>query len=294
MVLSKGKLGVIGTGVMGQTLVRGLMKAKVVPAAKIWGSAKTPESVTKAKKELGIEATANYGPLLASTEVLLLCVKPASMTSVLKQLKANGLKPETLVISIVAGTTIEDIEQGLGSKNPVIRAMPNTPCVVGQGMTVITGGTHAKAGHLKAAQAIFESVGVVMQLDEQHFDAVTALGGSGPAYMYLIMESLADGGVRVGLPRQAALQIVAQTVLGAATMVRQSGRHPASLRDDVTTPAGCTIGALLTMEDGKIRSVLARAVEEATRIASRLGKQNTGASSFDLQYDRRTTAQDDD
>ena len=287
MVLSKGKLGIIGTGVMGQTLARGILKAKLLPATKIWGSAKTAESVAKAKKDLGIATAVNYNPLLAGTEMVLVCVKPAGIRSVLKQLKENGLPPDAVVVSIVAGTTIEDIEETLGTKNPVIRAMPNTPCVVGQGMTVITAGTHAKSQHLKTAQQIFESVGVVMQLEEQHFDAVTALGGSGPAYMYLIMESLADGGVRVGLPRQAALQIVAQTVLGAATMVRQSGRHPASLRDDVTTPAGCTIGALLTMEDGKIRSVLARAVEEATRIASRLGKKSGEVSELDKQYDRR-------
>jgi len=289
MVLAKGKLGVIGTGVMGQTLIRGLTQAKIVPASKIWGTAKTAESVARAKKELGIEAVSDYEPLLATTEILLLCVKPAGMTSVLKQLKEYHLPVETLVISIVAGTTLSEIEAGLGGKNPVIRAMPNTPCVVGEGMTVITAGTHAKSAHMKIAQEIFQSVGHCMQLDEQHFDAVTALGGSGPAYMYLIMEALADGGVRVGLPRQAALQIVAQTVLGAATMVRKSGRHPASLRDDVTTPAGCTIGALLTMEDGKIRSVLARAVEEATRIASRLGKQSGNVSAVDKQFERRTS-----
>jgi pyrroline-5-carboxylate reductase len=139
-------------------------------------------------------------------------------------------------------------------------------------MTAICAGTNTLETHTALAHQIFEAVGECIELDEAHFDAVTSLSGSGPAYMYLMMEALADGGVRVGLPRQAALKIVSQTVLGAATMVQQSGRHPASLRDDVTTPAGCTIGALLIMEDGKIRSVLARAVEEATRIAGELGQ----------------------
>jgi pyrroline-5-carboxylate reductase len=178
-----------------------------------------------------------------------------------------------LIISIVAGTSIEFMEKRLGIENPVIRAMTNTPCVVGQGMTAICAGTHTKPAHLKIAQKIFQSVGLCLELDEYHFNAVTGLCGSGPAYLYLIMEALADGGVRVGLPRDVALQMVSQTVLGAASMVQQTGRHPAALRDDVTTPAGCTIGALLVMEDGKIRSVLARAVEEATSIAGQLGSK---------------------
>jgi pyrroline-5-carboxylate reductase len=152
--------------------------------------------------------------------------------------------------------------------------MPNTPCIVGQGMTVICPGTHVQASDIESTYGIFQAVGQCMELEESHFDAVTGLSGSGPGYLYLIMEALADGGVRVGLPREVALKIVTQTVLGAATMVQQTGRHPAALRDDVTTPAGCTIGGLLIMEDGKIRSVLARAVEEATQIAAQLGKKS--------------------
>jgi pyrroline-5-carboxylate reductase len=149
--------------------------------------------------------------------------------------------------------------------------MPNTPCIVGEGMTVICRGTYATPVHLARARQVFECVGQCLQTDEMHFNAITALSGSGPAYQYLIMEAMADAGVRVGLPRDIALSLVAQTALGAARMVQTSGRHPAALRDDVTTPAGCTIGGLLMLEDGKIRSVLARAIEEATRIAGQLG-----------------------
>jgi pyrroline-5-carboxylate reductase len=138
-------------------------------------------------------------------------------------------------------------------------------------MTVVCAGKGATGQHLARAQQIFQAVGKCLALDEKHFDAVTALSASGPGYLYLIMEALADAGVRVGLPRQVALTLVAQTVLGAATMVLSTKRHPASLRDDVTTPAGCTIGGILVLEDGRIRSVLARAVEEATRIAAHLG-----------------------
>jgi pyrroline-5-carboxylate reductase len=138
-------------------------------------------------------------------------------------------------------------------------------------MTVVSAGRHADAGHLDTAQRIFSAVGRCLVVDEHYCNAITALSGSGPAYMYLVMEALADAGVRVGLPRGLALTLVAQTMLGSAKMVLDTERHPASLRDDVTTPAGCTIGALLMLEDGKIRSVLARAIEEATRIAARLG-----------------------
>ena len=149
--------------------------------------------------------------------------------------------------------------------------MPNTPAIVGEGMTVVCGGKNATAADLARARRIFEAVGKCLPVDESHFNAITALSGSGPAYQYLIMEALADAGVRVGLPRQLALTLFSQTVLGAAKMVQATGRHPAALRDDVTTPAGCTIGGLLMLEDGRIRSVLARAVEEAAKIAAHLG-----------------------
>jgi pyrroline-5-carboxylate reductase len=266
------KLGVIGAGVMGQALIRGLLAKKVLLVKQIWAAAKTESSCEKIRDDLKISAYTDYTEQLPDTDVLLLCVKPNGLKQVLEKLKTAKLSPDTLVISILAGKSIEQIEAGLDSKNPVIRAMTNTPCMVGQGMTAVCLGKYAKAKHLATAQTIFEAVGICMELDEVHFNAVTGLSGSGPAYMYLIMEALADGGVRVGLPREAALRIVSQTLLGAAMMVQQSGRHPAALRDDVTTPAGCTIGALLVMEDGKIRSVLARAVEEATLIAGELGK----------------------
>lgn len=267
------KLGVIGAGVMGQALIRGLLKKNIITLNNVWAAAKTEASCEKVRAELGIPAFTQYKDELVDTDVLLLCVKPSGVRQVLERLKSYGLKPDTLIISIVAGTTLETMEAGLDAPNPVIRAMTNTPVLVDQAMTTVCLGTYAKPAHLAVAQQIFESVGVCIELDESHFDAITSLAGSGPAYMYLMMEALADGGVRVGLPRDAALRIVAQTVLGAATMVKESGRHPAALRDDVTTPAGCTIGALLVMEDGKIRSTLARAVEEATRIAGDLGKK---------------------
>jgi pyrroline-5-carboxylate reductase len=214
----------------------------------------------------------DYYARVADADVLLFCVKPKQAPKVLAALREHaGLRPDTLLISIMAGTTIDQLESQLGTANPWVRAMPNTPCIVREGMTALCGGTHATPQHLARARQVFTCVGRCIEADETHFNAITALSASGPAYQYLIMEALADAGVRVGLPRHVALELVAQMVLGSARMVQVTGRHPAALRDDVTTPAGCTIGGLLMLEDGKLRSVLARAVEEATRIAAGLG-----------------------
>ena len=264
-------LGVIGAGVMGQTLIRGLLASGLIDRNRLWAGDKNGATCESAAKELEVPVELDFAHRVAGADLVLICVKPADAAAVLGKLKSAGLRRETLLISILAGTSTERLEALLGTGNPLVRAMPNTPAIVGEGMTVICGGTHATAGDLARARRIFEAVGKCLAVDEVHFNAITALSGSGPAYQYLIMEALADAGVRVGLPRQLALTLVAQTVLGAAKMVEATGRHPAALRDDVTTPAGCTIGGLLMLEDGRIRSVLARAVEEATKIAAHLG-----------------------
>lgn len=264
-------LGVIGAGVMGQTLIRGLLESGLVTREQVWAAAKSEESCKRVSAELGIAVQRDYRTMVGNAGVLLLCVKPSQMGTVIGKLKDSDLPADTLLISIAAGDTIAQLEGLMGTENPWIRAMPNTPCIVREGMTVVCGGTHATAEHTNLARRIFEAVGKCRMVDELYFNAITALSGSGPAYIYLIIESLADAGVRVGLPRELALSLVAQTVMGATKMVQASGRHPASLRDDVTTPAGCTIAGLLMLEDGKIRSVLARAIEEATRTAAQLG-----------------------
>lgn len=264
-------VGVIGAGVMGQTLIQGLLESRTITRDQAWASSKTETTCETAAAKLGIPVETDYRERVASAGMILICVKPAQAAKVIGTLKESTLCPDTLIISIMAGATIAQLESLLGAANPLIRAMPNTPCIVREGMTVICPGTHATAEHMAAAQKVFEAVGQCLATEETYFDAITALSGSGPAYQYLIMESFADAGVRVGLPRHLALKLVAQTAVGAARMVQASGRHPAALRDDVTTPAGCTIGGLLMLEDGKIRSVLARAIEEATKIAAGLG-----------------------
>lgn len=264
-------LGVIGAGVMGQTLMKGLLASGLIARERLWAGDKNAGACESASRALDVPVEVDFHARVPGADLVLLCVKPADAGPALAALKNSGLRREALLISILAGAPTERLESLLGTENAVVRAMPNTPCIVGEGMTVICRGKYATAGDLARARHIFEAVGKCLPVDETHFDAITALSGSGPAYQYLIMEALADAGVRVGLPRQLALTLVAQTVLGAAKMVQATGRHPAALRDDVTTPAGCTIGGLLMLEDGRIRSVLARAVEEAAKIAAHLG-----------------------
>ena len=264
-------LGVIGAGVMGRTLLHGLFDSGAIAREQAWAAASSQSSCDAASEELRIPVETDFRSRIAGSGMILICVKPKQAVKVTSILRESGLRPDTLLISILAGATIAQLESALGTHNPWIRAMPNTPCVVREGITVICAGTFASAEHMARAQSVFEAVGQCLPADEVHFNAITALSGSGPAYQYLIMEAFADAGVRVGLPRQLALTLVSQTAVGAAKMVQSTGRHPAALRDDVTTPAGCTIGGLLMLEDGKIRSVLARAIEEATKIAGSLG-----------------------
>lgn len=271
-------LGVIGAGVMGQTLLRGLLSGKLIEHDRVWAGDKNQATCEAASEALGIAVESDFQARVPGADLILLCVKPNDAPVVLATLRNAGLRRETLLISILAGVGTDRLESLLGTENPLVRAMPNTPAMVGEGMTAICRGRYASKTDLQRAQAIFEAVGRCVAVDEIHFNAVTALSGSGPGYHFLIMEALADAGVRVGLPRQLALTLVAQTALGAARMVLSTGRHPAALRDDVTTPAGCTIGGLLMLEDGRIRSVLARAVEEATKISAHLGAGPTKVS----------------
>lgn len=252
-------VGVIGPGVMGQTLMKGIVTAGLVSSSQVW---------TASKKT----SPSEYHALVANAGIILVCVKPGQIGAVTSHLRLSGLPPDTLLVSILGGITTERLETLLGLPNIWLRAMPNTPCLVGKGMTVVCGGRAATEDQVKLVQRIFSSMGSCLPVEEHYFNAVTALSGSGPAYMYLVVEALADAGVRVGLRRDLALHLATQTMLGAAHMVLETGRHPAALRDDVTTPAGTTIGALLMLEDGKIRSVLARAVEEATKIAEERGR----------------------
>ena len=263
-------LGIVGAGVMGTTILRGLLDAGLVTRRQVWATAKTRATCEAVAQSLEIETATEPGGLLEDAGIVVLCVKPKQVALAVESLR--GVRPDATLVTILAGVTTERLQSLLGTDNPVVRAMTNTPCVVGEGMTAVCGGRTATPAHVETARRMFAAVGRCVSTDEAYFDAITAMGGSGPAYVYLILEALADAGVNVGMPRGLALEVVAQTMVGAARMVQETGRHPAALRDDVTTPAGCTIGGLMVMEDGKIRSVLNRAIEESTRIVGNLGK----------------------
>ena len=256
---------------MGQALLAALIARKISRADQLWFGTRSPEHTATVAQNTGARWAESWRTELKDTEIVLLCVKPAQVDAVLSRLKKEGLRKQTVVVSIAAGVSLARLERGLGKGFKVVRAMPNTPCLVGQGATAIALGKNVDHSTQADVEKIFGAVGRSFTLEEKHFDAVTGLSGSGPAYFLLILEAIADGGVRVGLPRALALELATQTMLGTATLVKDLGRHPAELRDDVTTPAGCTIAGLLILEDGRIRSTLARAIEEAARIARGLG-----------------------
>ena len=263
--------GVIGTGIMGCTILKGLLNAGAFTPDQAWGVARSRSTCEEASRELGVSVAREAGDRVATAGVIVLSVKPTQAVQALSTLRDSGLRPDTLLVSILAGTTLQQLESLLGTANPWVRAMPNTPCAIACGMTVLALGSRAGAPHLALARRIFEPLGRVLELEEKHMDTVTGLSASGPAFVYVMIEALADGGVARGLPRLVAIEMAAQMVYGAASMVLRSGRHPAALKDDVTTPAGCTIAGILALEDGRIRSVLSRAVEVASLRAGELG-----------------------
>lgn len=264
-------IAILGAGMMGQAIARGLLQARH-PKRMLRASTRVADAAAAASRELGITVTTDNIEAVAQADIVIVALKPMKVPVVLRQIAAaNALKRGALVISIAAGVRIEKIEEVVGKQVAVIRAMPNTPCAIGRGMTVLSRGTRATNAQIAAAQRIFEPLGRVLELEEKHMDTVTGLSASGPAFIYVIIEALADGAVARGLPRRTALEMAAQMVYGAASMVLASDRHPAALKDDVTTPAGCTIAGILALEDGRIRSVLSRAVEVASVRAGELG-----------------------
>lgn len=272
-MLSEKRIAVLGSGTMGRAIAAGLLRSGKVQASQLRATARTRATAEKLSVELGLPCSIDNTAAAAEADIVLLCVKPKDIQKLCEGLRQkNALAAAPLLISIAAGVSTGFIEGIVGEGVPVLRAMPNTPCSIGKGMTVVAKGSHASDTHVALAREIFSPLGRFIELEEKHMDTVTGLSASGPAFIYVIIESLADGGVMRGLPRHVATELVAQMTLGAAEMVLTTGRHPASLKDDVTTPAGCTIAGILALEDGRIRSVLARGVETAARVAGELGK----------------------
>ena len=269
-----GKVAMLGAGKMGGILLKAFLQSGLLEAAQITATMAHTERAAALAAQLGIRCTTDNLAATQNASVLILGVKPTQVTDLLQEI-APALSPKTLILSIAASVTTEAIEAALGSKLPlaVIRAMPNTPATLGAGMTALVRGRFATPEQMAIAQRMFCTVGRVVEVDEKHMDAVTGLSGSGPAFLYIILEALAEAGVNVGLPRDVATQLAAQTAYGAARMVLETGAHPALLKDEVTTPAGCTVDGILELEQGGLRVTLIKAVKRATERARELARK---------------------
>jgi pyrroline-5-carboxylate reductase len=265
-----GSIGFLGAGNMAGALILGLLQAGVVKASNILVSDVRQERLDQLQQEHGIKTTLDNHVLIKQSAVLVIAVKPQVVDKVLVAV-GNEVRPETLVVSIAAGVSIAAIEARLPPGARVVRSMPNVAALALAGATGIAAGTHATDRDMAAATALFEAVGRVVTLDESLLDAVTGLSGSGPAYVMLIIEALADGGVKVGLHRDTALLLAAQTVFGASKLLLDTGDHPGRLKDMVTSPGGTAIAGLHTLEAGALRKTLMDAVETATLRSAELG-----------------------
>ena len=271
-------IGFLGTGNMAEALIRGLLRAGVVKPEQVWGSEPRASRMEHIKSRYGIHVTKYNVDVVRHASVIVLSVKPQILPTVLDEI-APRLKPRALVISVAAGVPIAVIEARLPTGIRVVRTMPNTPALVGAGATAIAANQHATADDLKITEQIFRSVGMTVVLDEEQLDAVTGLSGSGPAYMFLIIEALSDAGVKVGLSRYNALALAAHTVLGSAKLLIETGEHPGQLKDMVTSPGGTAIAGLHTLEAGGLRTTLMNAVEAATRRSRELGEASLASLS---------------
>jgi len=274
--LSDKKLAVLGAGKLGGILLRAYLKQGLFLPRRVSATVKHREKATALAKELGVAVTNDNRKAVKDADIILVSVKPQAVTELLKEI-APEIGAKMLVVSVAASVPTSYLEQqlaaasgGAGNKVAVVRAMPNTPAAIGCGMTAICRGTHAGPGHLEIAQTMFDAVGRTVVVDEKNMDAVTGLSASGPAFAYIILESLAEAGVKVGLPRGVATLLAAQTMKGSASVVLETGEHPALLKDAVTTPAGCTIDGILELEEGKLRVTLIKAVVKATSRAGEL------------------------
>jgi pyrroline-5-carboxylate reductase len=263
------RIAVLGAGKMGGILLQALLKKGLLSPKLTQATVQHAERALALADKLKIAVGTDNAAAVRGADIVFIAVKPQVVQEVIREI-APHLSADQLIISVAASVHTSLIEKGLSGDVPVVRAMPNTPCELGCGMTALCKGRFARAQHLEAAAALFDVVGRTVTVDEKHMDAVTGLSASGPAYIYIILESLAEAGVKVGLPRDIATLLAAQTTLGAARVVLETGHHPALLKDAVTTPAGCTIDGILELEEGKLRVTLIKAVVKAAQRAKEL------------------------
>ena len=265
------RLGFIGAGNMAEAIIQGLLESKTAVPAQIQAADIAAERLAFLQTTYGIRTTEDNAALVAGADILVLAVKPQVAGKVLSQI-GPATDEAKLLISIVAGLAVATMAKALGEGTRIVRTVPNTPVFVGEGMVAIAADSPAREEDFRTAAALFQPVARIVSIEEKLMDAALGVSGSGPAYGFVMIEALADGGVKMGLPRPVALELAAQTLLGAAKMCLESGRHPGQLKDMVTSPGGTTIAALHKMEAGGVRNALMDAVEAATRRSQELGR----------------------
>jgi pyrroline-5-carboxylate reductase len=270
MSLSGKQVGFVGAGNMGEAIIRGMLEARLVPAGSIAAWDARADRLEQLASQYGIRAGASNSAVVKAADVVILAVKPQIMTAVLREIA--GAAAGKLLISIAAGTATRTMREHLGPGARLIRVMPNTPALVLEGVTAIARAEGLEPGDIDIARELFGAVGRVVVLEEDALDAVTGLSGSGPAYVAIVIEALADGGVKMGLDRATAMTLATQTVLGSARMIQQTGLHPGQLKDMVASPGGTTIAGVAALEDGAVRRALIGAVERATARSKELGR----------------------
>lgn len=258
---------------MVEAIVKGILSAGLYKKEGILASDILRERLDVIKARYGIETTLKNTEAVAHADLIILGVKPLVVETVLKQIREE-MKPDKLLVSVVAGTQIGRILAGLDKESKVIRAMPNTPALVREGATALSPGKGVSPQELATVVSVFGSIGQTVVLEERYLDAVTGLSGSGPAFVFVMIDALADGGVKMGLSREVALSLAAQTVLGSAKMLLETKEHPGKLKDMVASPSGTTIAGLHRLEEGGVRAALIGAVEAATRRSEELGKKH--------------------
>lgn len=277
---TSGSIAVLGAGKMGSSLLAAITKRSDSRFMTVRATVKHAHRAASVSKQLGLAIGTDNANAVRDAGVVLICTKPLHVQSVLQEIRAV-LRDDALVVSIASAVTTQAIEASLGRRLAVVRAMPNMACRIGKGMTALCAGRFATAEHLAEAAELFALMGRTAEVEETMMDAVTGLSASGPAFIYTIIEALAEGGVRVGLPRDLATTLAAQATLGAASMVLETGMHPAILKSEVTTPGGCTVEGLLELEEGSIRATLIRAIDTTTRKASTLARPSANGAEFD-------------
>ena len=263
-------IAVIGAGKMGEALISGLLKAGTSPDD-VLITERYAARAQELTQRYGVKAVSNAEAATAA-ETLVLAVKPQDMETLLTEL-SSVVTPDRLIVTIAAGIPTSAIEKRLVEGVPVVRVMPNTPALVGEAMSAVAAGAHAQPRHLERAEALFRPVGKVIRLPESQLDAVTALSGSGPAYIFYLVEAMTDAGILLGLPRSVAHDLIVQTVVGSAAMLRDSGEHPVMLREAVTSPAGTTIAAIRELENHGVRAAFLAALEAARDRSRELAQQ---------------------